>query len=278
MQNKRICLGLCGVILLGSAFSCYAWNALGHRLVGQIAYDQLTSAVKERVDHYNQLLDTTYHHESFVNAAPWMDSLRYVNDVWMKSLHYIDTPFSVDGTPLVEPEEKNAVSAISNAFNVLTDKKSSDFDKGFSVRVLLHVVGDLHQPLHAADQYSREHPTGDRGGNLFYLGHNPIAGNLHAYWDKGGGFLESNGPVGDEQLQSLAQKIEAKWPCDERMASASSKAWSEESFQVAVEVAYSIKPSEKPSQSYQEQVQTVTEQRLALAGCRLAKLLNQAFH
>ena len=211
---------------------------------------------------------------AFVNSAPWMDTLRYVNDVWMKPFHYIDIPFSDDGTPLISPEEPNAVSAIINAKAVLANNKSSDFNRGFSTRILLHVIGDLHQPLHAANQFSQAHPEGDRGGNLFYLGNNPVGNNLHAYWDNGGGFLIAKDEVDDEKLRVMARSIEEKWPCELTAMSVDPKAWSEESFQIAVDKAYSIKPHQRPDANYQTMVQELVQQRIALAGCRLAKVLN----
>lgn len=257
-----------------TSFSSLAWNSLGHRLIGQIAYNNLNNAVKTRADIYNKALEPVYHQQTFVNAAPWMDTLRYVNDVWMKPFHYIDIPFSNDGTPLTPPEEPNAVTAITNAEVVLHNQKSTDFNKGFSERILLHVIGDLHQPLHAASQFSQAHPDGDRGGNLFYLGSNSVGSNLHAYWDNGGGFLMTKGEVDDEGLRLMAKNIEEKWPCDLNAMFNDPKAWSLESFQVAVDRAYSIKPYQKPDQNYQTMVQEVVQQRIALAGCRLAKVLN----
>lgn len=257
-----------------SAYPCLAWNALGHRLIGQIAYDHLNNSVKTRVDSYNQALTPVYRQQTFVNAAPWMDTLRYVNDVWMKTFHYIDIPFSNDGTALIQPEDANAVTAIINAEAVLRDPKATDFNKGFSERLLLHVIGDLHQPLHAADEFSQAHPNGDRGGNSFYLGKNSVGSNLHAYWDNGGGFLVSKGDVDDEELRIMAKNIEEKWPCDLTAMSNNAKAWSLESFQIAVDKAYSIKPYQQPDQNYQMMVQDMVQQRIALAGCRIAKVLN----
>ena len=269
--NRRFMLA---TLVFLTSFTSLAWNALGHRLIAQIAYNHLNTAVKTQVDAYNRALEPVYSQQTVVNAAPWMDTLRYVNDVWMKPFHYIDIPFSVDGTPLIQPEEPNAVTAITNAARVLRDPKSTDFNKGFSERILLHVIGDLHQPLHAVSQFSQPHPDGDRGGNLFYLGSNSVASNLHAYWDNGGGFLMTKGEVDDEALRAMAETVEEKWPCDLRVMVNDPKAWSVESFQVAVDKAYSIKPYQKPDQNYQAMVQDVVKQRIAIAGCRLAQVFN----
>ena len=65
-----------------------------------------------------------------------------------------------------------------------------------------------------------------------------------------------------------------KWPCDPNAMVNSPRAWSVESFQLAVDKAYSIKPYQKPDQNYQAMVQDVVKQRIAIAGCRLAQVFN----
>ena len=260
-------------LLLLNIGSIHAWNALGHRLIGQIAYNHLDKTAREKIDYYNQALNTVYHQDSFVNAGPWMDNLRYVKDQWMKALHYIDIPFTLDGSELIEPEEPNAVTAIIDAQKVLKNQHATNYDRGFSARILLHVIGDLHQPMHAVSQFSPKHPKGDLGGNLYFLGSNSVGGNLHAYWDNGGGFLQSNGTINDEQLMLMAEGVEAKYPCDLTKIDNDPTAWSAESFEIAKEKAYSTKQFQIPAQDYQAMVQELTQQRISIAGCRLAKFL-----
>ena len=189
----------------------YAWNITGHRLVGQIAYDHLTKQTKQRASLYNHALDKIYRPQSFVNAAAWLDSVYDPNNLWLREIHYISLPFSLDGTALVGPKKRNAVTALEQAKTILGSKESSDFTKGFYLRILLHVVGDIHQPLHAVNQFSKTYPLGDKGGNLVQLGKNSVAANLHAYWDRGGGFLVKSQRYTNAQLRKLASRIERKW-------------------------------------------------------------------
>lgn len=260
------------VALWVNATQLFSWNALGHRLVAQIAYDALNKSDRRRVGHQNQLLNLQGHRLSFVNAAPWLDYIhqRQIWGVRVAPLHYIDIPFSVDGTPLKPPRTPNALTGLDLAANRLSDSNSSDFDKGLSVRILTHVVADLHQPLHAADQYSHQYPDGDRGGNLFRLAPNSIARNLHAYWDRGGGWLLIKGRVSNRTLRLMARNLEKKWPCHLELIKQNPNAWSQESFRIAVEKAYSTKRFSVPSTSYRSMVQAVSQERVALAGCRLA--------
>ncbi|KTD23506.1 3'-nucleotidase/nuclease [Legionella maceachernii] len=249
----------------------YCWNALGHRLVAQIAYHHLTDHAKQTYNRYNHALDKVYRKQNLVNSAAWMDSLRFRKEVWLQEKHYIDQPFSADGTKVILPAKVNAVSAIEEAKTVLRGH-SSDFDKGFSLRVLLHVVGDLHQPLHAINQFSVQYPRGDKGGNLVHLGKNSVAANLHAYWDRGGGSLYKKQSY--KQLIKIAYRIEEVWPCQLEKMNLEPKSWAKESYQIAIQKAYLVKPGQKPDKKYQHMVKRVTEQRIALAGCRLAALLN----
>ncbi|KTD20292.1 3'-nucleotidase/nuclease [Legionella lansingensis] len=263
------------LLFLVMAVKGYSWNALGHRLVAQIAYNHLTPKAKKVCNHYNHALDSMYRSQSFVNAAAWLDGLRYQNDLWLGPKHYIDIPFSWDGTELVQPDDINAVSAIIDASKILQENLANDFTKGFTLRILLHVVGDIHQPLHAANQFSIEHPQGDQGGNLFPLSSNSIATNLHSYWDKGGGLLNNAEHYSAKQLRLKAHNIEKHWPCHLEDMNLDPETWATESHQIAITKVYHLKPGQKPSQKYQKMTEIITEQRIALAGCRLAALLNK---
>ncbi|KTD08165.1 S1/P1 nuclease [Legionella jamestowniensis] len=263
------------LLIFAIAGNSYSWNSLGHRLVAQIAYHHLNSHAKQLLNHYNHALDKVYRPQSLVNAAAWLDSLRYQNDLWMGQRHYIDIPFSVDGTELIEPCEINAVTAIVLAKQLMQDSSVTVFEKGFSLRILLHIIGDIHQPLHAVSQFSIAHPKGDKGGNLFPLKDNPVATNLHAYWDKGGGWLNTNKHYNAAQLSKIARHIEKHWPCHLQQMNLDPMLWAQESHQLAVQKAYQIRPGQRPSNAYQRMVKNTAEQRIALAGCRLAALLNQ---
>jgi hypothetical protein len=246
---------------------------LGHRLVAQIAYDHLTKEAKKRCNYYNHALDKFYRPQNLINSAAWLDSLRGPNERELQKKHYINFPFTFDGTKLIPPNIINAVSAIKEAEADL-HSDSDNFSKGFSLRILLHVVADLHQPLHAASQYSVTHPQGDKGGNLVRLAKNPLARNLHQYWDKGGGFLTTK-PYTNKQLKRRALTIEKKWPCELASMNLNPEVWANESHRLAVEKAYLIKAGQKPDKKYQYMVKRITEERLALAACRLAAILNK---
>ena len=265
-----------GLFLLLQSVTVFGWNALGHRLVAQIAYDHLTPKARDVFNQYNRAMDKVYRPQSFVNAAVWLDTLRYQDINWFASMHYIDRPFSHDGSQLPPLQEVNALWAIENATHVLSNKYATDFDKGVAVRVILHVVGDIHQPLHAATRVSAQFPKGDRGGNLMLLGRNPVAKNLHSYWDKGAGLLVTKRRLSPYQLSRRALNIERRWPCKATVADLNSNHWADESNALAIHSVYKELPRNNlPDKNYQQLVKKTSEQRIALAGCRLAAFLNR---
>ncbi|WP_133127243.1 S1/P1 nuclease [Legionella nagasakiensis] len=251
------------------------WNALGHRLVAQIAYDHLTPHARSTFNHYNHALDKEYPPQSLVNAAVWLDSMRYHDVNWFNSMHYINWYFSEDASPIPLTQMINALWAIREASHVLESSKANEFEKGIGLRILLHVVGDIHQPLHAASRVSKQLPEGDQGGNLVHLGNNPVADNLHAYWDKGGGLLLGKRHYSRHYVIKWTSAIEKQYPCKPASIDIEPNHWAEESHKLAVKYAYTIKNNEIPTVQYQRNAQKIVKQRLALAGCRLAAVLNQ---
>ena len=250
----------------------FGWNALGHRLIAQIAYDNLTVHAKQRFNEYNQTLDKVYKPQDWVNAAVWLDTLRYQDVNWFSSMHYIDLPFSSDGSQLPSPQEINAVWAIDKSTNLLLNKYATNFDKGIALRVLLHVVGDIHQPLHAATRVSAQFPKGDRGGNLVLLNGIPVAKNLHAYWDRGAGLLIGKKHYSQQQLEKWSATVEQHWPCDRMVVEDVPMKWAEESHTIAVNSVYLF----PINNIYQQKARKTAEKQIALAGCRLAALLNHS--
>ena len=248
-----------------------SWNALGHRLIAQIADDEITPHTRQVLNHYNQALDKIYKPAALVDSAVWLDMLRYQGIAWYAPMHYIDIPFSDDASLLPIPQEINAVWAIDNANNVLLNKYATAFDKGIALRILLHVVGDIHQPLHAATKVSAAFPKGDRGGNLVPLKGNAVAKNLHAYWDRGAGLLKTKKRLKSSDVKIMAIALEARWPCAKEDLQFNARQWAEESHQLAINNAYQF----VADLNYQQNTQAIVAHRLALAGCRLGHLLNQ---
>lgn len=260
---KKRKLGWLGLFVCTHVF---AWNATGHRLIAQIAYDQLTRHEKTVLNRYNRAIHDKMAN-NVVNASVWLDSIRFRTHDY-DAMHYIDIPFSTNGLPLPAVSETNAVTAIHHSIDVLQSKKSSEKAKGIALRILVHVVGDIHQPLHTATRVSRDYPDGDHGGNFVPLYKNKVANNLHAYWDKGAGLLIGKRRFGTKWIKMHAKALEKQYPCSLDLANTNVSYWAQESHDIAVRMAYA--PALKP-----DLIQMIVQQRIATAGCRLACILHQ---
>ena len=263
---------ICAGILLFVALNLNAWNALGHQLVAQIAYDNLTPKARQICDEYNHSIDPYSPSPNFVVAATWLDQIRGNDIHWFDNLHYIDIPFSSDQTKLPRVREINALWGIKQAISVLSSSKSSLADKGLSLRILIHLVGDIHQPLHTVTKVSKRFPKGDLGGNLFTLAKNPIGHNLHQYWDNGAGILI--GQSKKFQVRNKALQLEKKWSCEAANTKKKPGQWIKESHQIALKQVYTITPYTIPNKRYQLNAQNITQKQMLFAGCRLATLIN----
>jgi len=266
-------------VLLGVCSPLFAWNAEGHRIMAQIAYDHMTPSAKTRFQVAHPTLDKRKQPPSFIEASVWLDTLRKnkKNSKDFGAMHYVDIPFLTDGTRAPKPKPMNGLIAFNQSRALLLENRASALERVFALRVLIHVAGDLHQPLHAATRVSRASPNGDAGGNGVSLPKNKIAKNLHAYWDKGGGALLYASDVHNPEIRvrRRALELENAWPCKTEFADKDPVHWLGESHTLAVSEAYAITPKNFSVGEYQQTVSRTSEKRLALAGCRLASVLNE---
>lgn len=252
----------------------FSWNALGHRLITQVAYDNLTRHAKIIFNAYNRAIEHENKGPSLVNASTWLDSIRSKTHAY-DAMHYIDIPFSTDGSRMPDLPKINAVWAVEQSRQTLLNPKAGVYAKGIATRILVHVVGDLHQPLHATTRVSWRYPEGDKGGNLVVLHKVPFARNLHAFWDKGAGLLVGKRRYGSAWVKRRAVAIEQRWPCDMASMDSNPMHWAQESHALAVKMAYALPLGHRIDNHYQRAASQIIEPQLALAGCRLAFLMNQ---
>jgi len=268
------------------------WGPGGHMMVAQIAYDRLNPNAKTHANALLALLidpaDITKNSPDFVNAAHWPDDLRPVTAFkWSLELHFIDTPFSLDGTKFPPLSTSNIVSALQDNVNIL--KTSTDQNaQAQALRFIIHFVGDIHQPLHCTSRFSKALPDGDRGGNLVSInipGKNGAVKktNLHSYWDGGLGTFPPAGPNFRppplSQIPAAAALAKKGNPDTDPALKLSPpfnfQTWAHESFALAKDVAYpGIKNGGTPTASYKSKGTKAARQRIAWGGYRLAALLN----
>lgn len=246
--------------------------------VAEIAWRDLKPAAKTRA---MQLLAIGGDAKTrdFQGASCWADDYKTKeNGPW----HYINIHFRLDGAPTNNrPLEENVVWAINKFTATMKAPSRSDSDKAEALRFLMHFVGDVHQPLHAVACDSHDHPQGDRGGNDFVFDPVQIGDfevkNLHFLWDFGGGLCgKVTRPGTNPQVGVLADKLTAMHPRNSfpGVGLTDPMAWAVESLELAKTVTYQLEEKKKPSPEYLSATQFASGRRIAVAGYRLADLLN----
>jgi hypothetical protein len=192
--------------------------------------------------------------------------------------HFIDIPISADGTATQPPPEPNAMTQLAILTEAMKNASSTDDLRSYDLVWTLHIVGDLHQPLHTVSRFSKAHPSGDDGGNTVSVCHAPCRMNLHWFWDSilGGAGLQEALGLG-EQLDALTP------PAGGDVTDV--KQWVDEGVEAAKQVVYvaPISPESPqsavslPTPEYRVRGRQVAEQRAILAGRRLARILNDTF-
>ena len=286
---------------------CRAWNDLGHMTVAAIAYADLTPAARARSgallrlnpDYASWIRNVPTPQRdrtAFLEASNWPDAIKhshayrndgerpsgpgadrntgYADRLQHRYWHFIDVPLSRDGVRGPAPLAPNVETQIARFRRTLSSPSVSDEVKSYDLVWLLHLVGDIHQPLHTVSRYSREQPEGDAGGNRVRLCAPPCRLELHAFWDD---------LLGHARRPEAALRLAQRMPrAPEQLASVSDESsWVRESVEIARDVVYGppIGPGAGPyplTTAYREHAREIARRRIALAGARLARLLNSA--
>jgi len=260
----------------------HAWWNTGHMVVAQIAYDRLQPRVKAEAERL-LAIDARPESSMFVTAAAWADDLKTLDVHLYDEWHYLDIPFSPDNTPL-PPIEKiaNVEWAMDQCVRTLRSPKSPESEKARALRFLLHFVGDAHQPLHCTNRVTAAHPTGDRGGNDYLVSSGRLR-NVHMVWDSAVGLFEDvKRPMdadAEKTIRGFADRaIAANPPASfPNLSEMTFHKWIEEGSALAQSVVYTTPEGQPISEEYKEKTQTVAFRQIALAGYRLAALLNDIF-
>lgn len=231
-----------------------AWGAQGHQVIALLAQTQLSTKARVEVERLLALEPGT----NLASISTWADEHRNpASATW----HYVNFP---RGSCLYDaqrdcPNGRCVVAAIERQLAII-GSRASDKKRLVALKYLVHLVGDVHQPLHAGYR-------DDKGGNTYQLQAFMRGSNLHAVWD-GGLIRQLNEAPSDmaERLQSLTVPA---WTRGLDPAQAA-----EESCKLVATPGFY--PDRLVGSDYMRQFTPVMELRLAMAGARLAGLLNMA--
>ena len=300
---------LCAVLTMWSIVTpcVYGWDHFGHMAVAFVAYKKLDNKTRLRVDELlkkNPFFTDRWPAQIpvgtpdsdrgaflFALAATWPDDIKseasYSDDPITGSQssrntgygdknqhrywHFADTPFSTTGIALPAVPTPNAQTQIA-AFRKVLASSSSDDLKSYDLVWLEHLIGDIHQPLHSTTRVTASHPKGDRGGNdvgFCAPRAKTCSGELHAFWDD---------ILGTSKNAKTVKTLADGLTVPAATADDASK-WIDDSFKLAKQKVYvdPVGAGDGPFQAtsaYARAARALAKQQVALAGARLAAVLN----
>lgn len=259
MRTKLIYALIILFIFSINANSSLRWNATGHRTVGKIAENHLKSSTKHKI---KKLLNG----KSLAFVSTFADEIksdkRY-NDFF--TWHYINMPLDANYQESEKNPKGDLVTGIAYCKKVIKDENSSIEDKVFYLKMLVHLIGDLHQPMHVS-------LASDKGGNDFKLQWFYRDSNLHKVWDTeminsyGMGYVEL-AENADILTKNQVKAIQEGTVID----------WVNETHILSNMVYSSVKEGENLRYRYSYDHFKTVRSQLQIAGVRLAKVLNDLF-
>lgn len=306
------CLIATALLLPQTAF---AWNATGHKVVARIAWEKMQPQTRRRVMALMSLAPPDANltsmlpadgrsfairqRELFMLAATWPDVIRsddfperkvkYHRSIW----HFTNffwrqqDGLAVDVAEL-QPEEINIVDRLSFLEAEVVNERVAASQRAIDVAWILHLIGDIHQPLHTSARVTDTEPTGDQGGNLFLLTPKDTpprdAKRLHGYWDDIlNKSITRRGNENDlEYASRIATMIMQRHPQSKmraRLKEGQYVDWAVEGLTSAKTSVYPpwLNRFEKPSERYRKLAFSISEPAVAIAGYRLAATLDRLF-
>lgn len=239
--------------------SAFGWGQIGHRVIGHIAQEQLSPQAQARLA---EVLDG----HSLAAASTWMDEIRSDDAYdYTSTWHWVTIP---DGMTYAETEKNPDGDVLGKTKEIIgalkSDTLSAETERNY-VRFLVHLVGDIHQPLHVG--------TGeDRGGNQFTVIWFGEASNLHRVWD--------SSMIDQKQLSFTELARFAMAPATEAEIAAwqdsAVEAWAQESMDLRDQV-YDVPQDRELGYEYMYKNFDTVQQRLLQAGVRLGAVLNAIY-
>ncbi|MEP4891209.1 MAG: S1/P1 nuclease [Aliiglaciecola sp.] len=235
-----------------------AWGQTGHRITANIAEQYLSADAKAKID-------ALYPTQSLAEISTLADEMRSdPSEFWQKTSspwHYVTVEEGSDyHSSEHAPSHGDAYTALVSFAATLKNPQATLQDRQLALHFIVHIIGDLHQPLHAGDGT-------DRGGNDVKVEFFWQDSNLHRVWDSG--MIDKQQLSYTEWTEWLSRKITPEMA--KQWQSTDPKVWIKESIQLREKVY----PKEsKLSWQYQHQHLPEVKQRLQMAGVRIAAYLN----
>ena len=258
---KRIVLV---VVLFSLSLQCFSWGVLGHRIVGEVAESRLTPKARAEI---KKILGN----ETIAMSSNWADFIKSDSTYdYLYNWHFINLDSGLSRNQVQAYLDKDTATDIYTKakflIKELKSKSLSQDKKCMYLKLLIHFVGDIHQPLHVGRKV-------DLGANRVRVQWFSTSTNLHAVWDESlVNFQQLSYTEYTRAINFTSPQQRLGWqkqPISE---------WIIESYQIAQKLYADIKePNQRLSYDYNfKYVQTLNE-RLLKGGVRLAGVLNEIF-
>ena len=259
MKLKQICL-FC--FFIGTTILAYGnedWGKTGHRVTGEIAEQYLSKKAKSKI---KKLLDG----QGLAIVSTFGDDIK--SDSRYKKYspwHYVNFSFDKRYGEEVPSEYGDLIQGISYCIGVLKQKDTSKEDAAFFLKLLVHFMGDLHQPLHVGR-------SEDKGGNDIQVRWFKEGSNLHRVWDSN--MIDHYGMSYTELAANASVLSEEKITS---IQSGNIEDWVHETQNLAKTVYASANTGQKLGYKYMYAYFPLVRSQLQKGGIRLAKVLNEIF-
>ena len=314
---KRSLLAL--LVLLFLPQSLFAWNATGHEAVAGIAWDNMTPRARQKAI---ALLNAApadaclrdlfpsdsrplnqRQREFFMRASTWADIVRpdkdaprpcdrfhrrdwhFINFFWEGTSGTTGATAPRDRTDIPVPE-MNVVDRLTYFPSYVRCSDggcgTTAAQRATTLAWILHLAGDIHQPLHTSARVTAAAPKGDQGGNLFKLGTGERPPTLHGYWDGiiDNSIVKNDGESDINYVNRVIRTITSENPratLVSRLRPNEFELWAREGFETTKRVVYpaTLQELQTPPDDYRIAAFNTAKPAIALAGYRLADLLNR---
>lgn len=245
------------IVISSISANAFSWGSTGHRVTGYIADKYLSNKARKTIQK-------VLNNQSLAIASTWMDEIKSDSTYnYAYDWHFVTISDGMNYDQSEKSPKGDLIQTIERIITELKSKKLSAKNEAERLKMLIHLVGDLHQPLHVGG-------GNDRGGNdvkVTWFGNNS---NLHRVWDSD--MIEENGMSYTELAESL-RKPEATEI--KKLQSNNIREWAYESMNLRKQVyAYG---DGKLGYKYSYKNFGTVQERLLQAGVRLAGLLNEIY-
>jgi S1/P1 Nuclease len=257
----------------------WAWGQEGHSIVAEIAQRRLSPVALQKM---NELLVGEFpglpasSRIGLASIASWADDYRASHDE-SRNWHFVDVSYGRDHYDPATDCQLDAtygdciINAVGRFTAVLGDCSRPAGERRPALKFVAHFIGDLHQPLHAATRVNPDTAADDRSGNEIKVTFLGVPTNLHHVWDTD--LIMHKVYDWGEYVRLL----ETQWlpgKDTEALQRGNTTQWAEEAHRAAQVVAYNFRPDHVLDEEYYADATATVDRQLALAGLRLARVLN----